>query len=441
MSQSLEAEQHLIACALVDDGKTAELLEIPEDWFSTNAHKLIIRTIRDLTGQNLSADIFAIADELERNRQLDMIGGMAYLTEMSESLPNLSFWSSYKNALFNYYKLRRIEQLNTNLSMQLGTGAKPEEIIEGLQSNLIELLTDHHAGGFKPVGDYLSAVVDELEWRENNPGQLLGQKTGFFEMDYELDGLQDGRVYVVAGRPGSGKTAFGLAMCDGLTLNQRPWFYFSLEMTGKSLAKRMLVRNSGVQNYKFRSGKLEQAEIANIGKGMGAVQDRTLYVDQAPGLSIAQIRSRLKAAQVRHGRIGGVMIDHIGLIKKDGRKTDTEGMNIIADDLLRLAKEFDCPLIELCQLNRGVEGRADKRPMMSDVKQSGKIEENADVVILLYRDDYYDKDAAPVTEVDIAKNRDGQTKKIYLKHDMSLGKYDQMTDYVPESKATKRGKF
>lgn len=434
---STEAEQYIIACALVDDTKTAELLEISEDWFQQNAHKLIIRTIRELASNNLPVDSFSIGDHLTRSNQINMIGGMPYLVELEESLPSLSMWNSYKNSLFNYYKMSQIEKLSSNLKLQLENAmARPEDIIEGLQANLIDLLTDHHSGGFKKVGDYLDEVITELEWRDQNKGQLLGQKTGFNELDFTLDGLQDGKIYVIAGRPGSGKTAFGLAICDGLTETQKPWFYFSLEMTGKSLAKRMLVRQSGVSNNKFRGG-MNETDYQKVGAGMGAVQDRTLHVDQTPSLSIAQIRSRLKASQVRHGSIGGVVIDHIGLIKKDARKSDTEAMNIIADDLLRLAKEFDCPMVELCQLNRGVEGRAEKRPMISDLKQSGKIEENADVVMLLYRDDYYDKDAEPVTEVDVAKNRDGETKPHFFKHDMSIGKYEALSDFVrPEQ--TKR---
>ena len=434
MNNSTEAEQHLLACALIDDSKTAELLELPEDWFYSNAHKLIVRTIRELASNNLNADSFSIGSALQQAQQLELVGGMEYLSELAESLPNLKYWNSYKTALFGHYKTRMISELNNNVAMQLGTGAKPAEIIEYMQTGLVDLLTDHHDGGFKVVGDYLGDVVDELEWRQNNKGQLLGQKTGFNDLDFTLDGMQDGRVYVLAGRPGSGKTALGLAICDGLTETQKPWFYFSLEMTGKSLAKRMLIKNSGVSNNQFRSGNVSETDFAAIGHAMGKVQDRTLHVDQTPSLSIAQIRSRLKAAQVRHGSIGGVVIDHIGLIKKDARKSDTEAMNIIADDLLRLAKEFDCPMVELCQLNRGVEGRQDKRPMMSDLKQSGKIEENADVVMLLFREDYYDKEASPVTEVDVAKNRDGATKTHYLKHDMSVGKYEQLDNYTPEVK-------
>ena len=179
MSKSLEAEQHLIACSLIDDSKTAELLEIDEAWFMNNGHKLIIRTIRELASQNLNADSFSIGDQLNRTHQLEMVGGMEYLVELEQSLPSLKLWNSYKNSLFNYYKTYQLEQLSQNLQMQIGTGAKPEEIIEGLQTNLIDLLTDHHNGGFKKVGDYLSEVIEELQWREDNKGQLLGQKSGF----------------------------------------------------------------------------------------------------------------------------------------------------------------------------------------------------------------------------------------------------------------------
>lgn len=434
MNQSIEAEQHIIACALVDETKTAELLELPEEWFQVNAHKLVLRTIRSLASQSLSADAFSIGDELNRTKQLEMVGGMEYLMELTESLPNLKFWNSYKNSLFNYYKINQLGQLKNNLEAQLNSGTKPQEVIEDLQTNLIELLTDHHSSGFRTVESHLDSVLAEVEWRQENKGKLMGQSTGHDALDYAMDGLQDGRVYVLAGRPGSGKTAFALSLADGLAHKEKHWFYFSLEMTGKSLSKRLLVTSSGVSNHKFRSGYFDEPDYSALGAGVGKIQDLKIHVDETPSLSIAQMRSRLKAAQVQHGEIGGIIVDHIGLIKKHPTKSDTESMNMIADDLLVFAKEFDCPLIELCQLNRGVETRTDKHPTMADLKQSGKIEENADAIMLLYRADYYDKQESPVTEVIIAKNRDGDTPTIYMKHDMSVGKYEELENYEPKEK-------
>ena len=436
---SEEAEQHLIACALVDSNALPGVLDIQDDWLYDNRHKLILRAIRELAGQSLETDSFSVGTLLQQNQQLEIAGGMDYIMSLSESLPSLKMITTFKRILLNHYKLRQLDQMRMNLEMQIETSAKPAEIVEYLQGAMIDLMTDHHQGGFKKVEDHLDAVLAEVEWRQENKGQLLGQATKYEEMDYCLDGFQEGRVYVLAGRPGAGKTAFALRLADQLSQNGKHWFYFSLEMTGKSLAKRLLVSNSGVHNYKFRSGQFDEPDYTALGAGIGKIQGINLHVDETPSLGLNQIRSRLKAAQIKHKDIGGIVVDHIGLIKKENGKTDTEATNLIADELLKLAKEFNCPMLELCQLNRGVETRTEKRPMMADLKQSGKIEENADVVMLLYRADYYDKQSSPVTEVDIAKNRDGETKTLYFKHDMALGAYSEMTDYQPpvEEKKTK----
>ena len=428
---SQEAEQHVLACALADQNAVADVLDMQDEWMYQNEHKLILRAIRALAESNLTTDSFAVGTHLQQQQQLEMAGGMEYLVSLSDSLPSLKMLPSFKNELIRCHKVRQLAQIKQDLEMQLETSAKPEEVVESLQQSMIDLMTDHHQGGFKTVESHLDSVLKEVEWRQENAGKLLGQSTGHNALDYATDGMQEGRVYVLAGRPGAGKTAFALSLADGLSQNDKHWFYFSLEMTGKSLAKRLLVTNSGVANYKFRSGRFDEPDFAAMGAGIGKIQGINLHVDETPSLSINQIRSRLKAAQIKHKTIGGVVIDHIGLIKKANGKTDTEAMNMIADDLLRLAKEFNCPMLELCQLNRGVETRTDKRPMMADLKQSGKIEENADVIMLLYRGDYYDKQESPVTEVDIAKNRDGETKTVYMRHDMSLGKYEEMPDYEP----------
>lgn len=435
---SHEAEQHILGCALVDQQSVPSLLEIPEEWFYENQNKLIYRAISELAKASLDTDAFSVGEHLNQQQQLDMAGGMEYVNGIAEALPSPEQFRSFKNILFKYYKVRQISKIKDSLEQQLGTNAKPEQMVEWLSGAMVELMTDHHQGGFKTIDDHLNEVLDEVQWRQENQGQLLGQKSGYEELDDTIDGFQDGRVYVIAGRPGSGKTAFALALSEGLARNGKPWFYFSLEMTGKSLAKRMLVRASRVFNTKFRSGAFSDHDNQSLAAGIVKLKNIPVHVDETAGLSIAQIRSRLKAAQIKHKDIGGIIIDHIGLVKKDNNKTDTEAMNIIADELLRMAKDFECPMVELCQLNRGVEGRMDKRPLMSDLKQSGKIEENADVIMLLYRADYYDKQERPITEVDTAKNRDGETKTVYFKHEMALGDYEELAGYAPEEKPKKK---
>jgi len=425
--ESIEAEQHLLACALIDPESTVKLLQLPEAWFNSNSSKLIYRAVATLANSSLSVDVFSVSDLLDQQKQLRLAGGMDYLVELSESLPSLSYFDSYTNTLLGCHKSRQINEIQKGIVRHQSNVTKPSEVLQWLQESVVELMTDHQQGGFENINKHLSSVIEEIQFREDNPGVLLGQKTGYDELDNAIDGFERQKIYVIAGRPGSGKTAFAVNLSLRLSKEGSNWFYFSLEMSGKSLAKRALVHESRVYNSKLRSGKLADLDYSDIAAATARLDGRTLHIDESPSLSVVQMRARLKAMQIKFGKIDGVVVDHIGLIKKTGN-TDTESMNQIADDMLRLAKEFDCPLIQLCQLNRGVEGRPDKRPFLSDLKQSGKIEENADVAFMLYRADYYDKSADPYTEVNIAKNRDGETKELYYRHNLAIGEYIEVQE-------------
>ena len=441
MSKSLESEQHLIACAIIDENRATDLLDLPESWFSLNAHKLILRTIRELVSASLSADLFSIGDSLSRNKLLISAGGMEYLSELAESLPNLGFWNSYRNSLESYHKLRMIDQLKVSLENQLNGSAKPEEIVSFLQTSVVDLMTSNSVGGFKKVGLHLSDALAEIEWRYENPGKLLGLATGFNDFDLTIDGFEPGKNYIIGGRPGSGKTAFALNIAERLA-QENNGCYFSLEMTGKSLSKRLLTNKSRVSNTSIRSGQLVNEDFAAIAAAVTLLHTSKLFIDETPGLSVNQLRSRLKTQQLKQGKIEFVVIDHIGLIAGDPRKNATEGLAEVSNQLLSMAKEFDCPFIILAQINRGTEGRQDKRPMVSDLKQSGRIEENADVIVLLYRDDYYDPSSqdAGITEVNIGKNRDGEAKMVPFRHNMAIGHYDEALEWeskIPENKSSK----
>tara|TARA_R110000782_G_scaffold137063_1_gene229555 strand:+ start:3966 stop:5288 length:1323 start_codon:yes stop_codon:yes gene_type:complete len=440
MSKSLESEQHLIACAIIDENRAADLLDLPESWFALNAHKLILRTIRELVSASLSADLFSISDSLSRNKLLISAGGMEYLSELAESLPNLGFWNSYRNSLESYHKLRMIDQLKVSLENQLNGSAKPEEIVSFLQASVVNLMTSNSVGGFKKVGLHLSDALAEIEWRYENPGKLLGLATGFDDFDLTIDGFEPGKNYIIGGRPGSGKTAFALNIAERLA-QENNGCYFSLEMTGKSLSKRLLTNKSRVSNTSIRSGQLVNEDFAAIAAAVTMLHTSKLFIDETPGLSVNQLRSRLKTQQLKQGKIEFVVIDHIGLIAGDPRKNATESLAEVSNQLLSMAKEFDCPFIILAQINRGTEGRQDKRPMVSDLKQSGRIEENADVIVLLYRDDYYDPTSqdAGITEVNIGKNRDGEAKMVPFRHNMAIGHYDEALNWEPKTKP--QGKF
>lgn len=441
---SLEAEQHLLACVLIDDKQTAALLEIPEDWFLTNSHKLIYRKVAELAKQSLGTDLFSLAQALQQSQQLEAAGGMDYLTELTEQVPSLSYWNSYKNVLFGSYKKWQVKRLVDNLQMQIGTNAKPDEMISYISEQVIELLTDHHQGGPRSISHYMGQVIEDIQWRTDNPGKLRGHETGFKELDQLFDGFEPGKMYLVAGRPGSGKTAFGLVNLGLRLARDLPVVAFSLEMTGKGLASRALCNESKVYNNKIRGGDINTSEMNDIAMAVTRLHAQSkLYIDETPNLSTAQMRSRLKAQELKHGKLGAVIVDHVGLVRKDSRKDDTQGLAQVSHDLARMAKEFDCPVIVLSQLNRGVEGRNDKRPMMSDLKQSGALEEDARGIMLIYRDDYYNPDSQQkgITEINVAKNSDGETKTLYFSHNLAISDYQPIDGYTAPEKEAKGGKF
>lgn len=442
MNNSIEAEQHLIACALVDDTKTAELLEVSEDWFSHNAHKLIIRTIRELASQNLNTDSFAIGDTLNRTKQLEQIGGMEYLQELEGSLPSLSMWNSYKNSLFNYYKLRMIEQLNNNLAIQLGNGSKPADIIEGLQSNLIDLLTDHHSAGLEKISPHLDSALEYIQWKQANDGAVRGMKCGYPQLDYALDGFQDGLMYAICGRPAMGKTMFALSIANQLA-KSKPVCFFSLEMTGGMLCQRLISAEAKVSSTHFKKGNMNDEQNNDVAMAVTRLHELSkLHIDESAGLTVNAVRSRLKAFQVKHGSVGAVFVDHVGLLKKPKGAGNYEGLTEIIHELQVLAKEFNCPLVILCQLNRNCDSRSDQRPALSDIRDTGAIEEDCRGVMFLYRDEYYKKENSQqknITEVILAKNNIGETGTFYYHHDLSVGMYDEISDYsAPEQETKKR---
>jgi replicative DNA helicase len=430
---SMEAEQNIIGCALVDANHVVKLLEIPEDWFLNNNHKIIHRAFKALTDQNLNTDMFALDDYLSRTSGQNSGLDIGYLNGLAESLPRLNYFDSFKGVLFRDYKISNVSKISKTLANKVNANEGIEDIVGYLQEETFKLLTDHNESGPQKIGVYMKQVIAQMEWQMENPGKLLGSETGFAEFDKVLNGFQDGKMYLIAGRPGMGKSAFGLVNIGMKMAKDKPVVAFSLEMTGEALAQRAICEQAKINNYKINEAKLEPSEWDQLMVGMNQIKNESkLMIDETPGLSTAQIRARVKAEQIRHGEIGAIFVDHVGLIKKNPKKSETDALTQISHELAQMSKEFNCPMIVLCQLNRGVEQRPDKRPMMSDLKQSGALEEDARGIIMLYRDDYYDENSAQpnITEVNIIKNSDGETKNLYFQHDLSMTSYYPIDGYT-----------
>lgn len=439
---SQEAESHLLACALVDESAVPSLLEIPEEWFCLNESKLIYRAIDQLAKSSLTTDAFAVGEYLNQNQQLPMVGGMEAIMELSESLPSLGMFQSFKGALFKYYKVRQISKIKDSLEQQLGTNAKPEQMVEWLSGAMVELMTDHHQGGLEGLGKHLDKALAYIDWKYQNEGAIIGQQTGHKQLDYIIDGFQNGLLYAICARPAMGKTMFAVNLANAMAKNG-PVCYFSLEMTGDMLSQRLLAHEAKVSGKNFKSGTLGNDEFDRLGQAATRLDGLSnLHIDESAGLTVAQIRSRLKAFQIKHGKTGPVFIDHIGLIKNRQGVSAYEGLTETVHELQRMAKEFDAPVIMISQLNRNCETRPDKRPTLSDIRQTGAIEEDCRVVMFVYRDEYYYKTESKqqgITEIILAKNSMGETDTLYYEHDLAVGDYREIEGYIaPEPEFKKK---
>jgi replicative DNA helicase len=363
---------------------------------------------------------------------------------LANNLPNLKDFNSYKRILFDLYKADNIVKMAQNLILQVKGRTAIDEIINYGQEQLIGLLSDHNETGPQPMKVYMSQVIEDMQWQQDNPGKLRGKQTGFIELDNTINGFEAGKVYLIAARPGMGKSMFGLVDLGMRLSRENQVVAFSLEMTGKGLAQRAICGVAQINSNKINKADLTSDEWDSFSAATQTISERNkLYIDETPGLSTAQIRSRLKTQLLKNGKIGAIIIDHVGLIRKDPRQTLTQAMVQISHELAALAKEFDCPMIELSQLNRDVEKRPDKRPMMSDLKDTSALEEDARVIMMLYRDDYYNKENSEtpgITEVNIVKNSDGETKTLFFGHDLGKATYTPIDGFTPpEQQNNKKG--
>ena len=441
---NLEAEQHILGCALLDKNIVPKLLEIPEDWFLHNDHKIIVRSISSLASRSLSCDMFSLVDELDKVNGANNNIGMQYLNDLVEQVPSLKHFDSYKRVLFEGYKKSNISQVVKNLTNQIKENTPLQDMISYMQSSVMDLLTDHNESNPEPIEHYMKKLVDELAWQNENPDAMMGKQTGYKQLDETINGFEAGKVYVIGGRPGMGKTQFALNL--GLRISKNDdTVIFSLEMTGMGLTRRALSNVGNLDGRKINGAKLEGDEWTQVLQAAAVIKDQNkIFIDETPNLSTAQIRARLKAHELKYGNVGCIIVDHIGLIKKNPKKNEREALSQISHELQAMSKEFKAPLIELVQLNRGVESGDDKRPELRHIKETSAIEEDARVIMFPYRDDYYNKDGMKtnVTELIIAKNSDGETKSIYFQDDMAKAQYTPIDNYIkPEKQSKKQGKF
>src|SRR4051812_2577676 len=418
--QNIEAEQAVIGAIFLEPSAltVASEILIPEDFYRAS-HQKIFNVMLDLNDQGKAVDLVTVTEELAAAKLIEDIGGVSYLSDLSGSVPTAANIEYYARIVEEKSLLRRLIRTATNIASD---GYSREDEVEALLSeaekSIMEVAQRKNAGAFHNIKDVLVRTYDNIEEMHNRVGDITGISTGFAELDRMTAGFQRNDLIIVGARPSVGKTAFALNIAANVaTKTNENVAIFSLEMGAEQLVMRMLCSEGNIDAQRLRTGSLTDEDWGKLTMAMGSLSSSGIFIDDTPGVRISDIRSKCRRLQQEHG-LGMILIDYLQLILGSGRSGENRQQEVseISRSLKQLARELKVPVIALSQLSRGVEQRQDKRPMMSDIRESGSIEQDADIVAFLYRDDYYDKESENknIIEIIIAKQRNGPTGTVSL---------------------------
>ncbi|WP_432362727.1 replicative DNA helicase [Sporosarcina sp. UB5] len=415
-----EAEQSVIGAIFLQPEALITASEIlrPDDFYRT-AHEKIFDTMLILSDKGQAIDVVTVTEELSAKKELEDVGGISYLTEIANAVPTAANIEYYAKIVEEKSILRRLIRVATNIVEEGFTKEdEVEAVLSEAEKRIMEVSNRKNAGDFKHIKDVLVETYDNIELLHTRKGEVTGIPTGFRDLDKITAGFQRNDLIIVAARPSVGKTAFALNVAQNVaTKTDENVAIFSLEMGAEQLVMRMLCAEGNIDAQVLRTGNLEAEDWRKLTMAMGSLSNAGIFIDDSPGIRINEIRSKCRRLQQEHG-LGMIMIDYLQLIMGSGRSGENRQQEVseISRSLKALARELKVPVIALSQLSRGVEQRQDKRPMMSDLRESGSIEQDADIVSFLYREDYYDKETENqnMIEIIIAKQRNGPTGTVTL---------------------------
>ncbi|MDM5209966.1 replicative DNA helicase [Peribacillus sp. RS7] len=418
--QNIEAEQAVLGAIFLEPSSltvTSEVL-IPEDFYRSS-HQKIFNVMLKLNDEGKAVDLITVTEELAATKNLEEVGGVSYLSELAGSVPTAANIEYYARIVEEKSLLRRLIRTATNIAQEgYSREDEVEELLGEAEKTIMEVAQRKNSGSFQNIKDVLVRTYDNIEVLTTRKGDVTGIPTGFAELDRMTAGFQRNDLIIVGARPSVGKTAFALNIAQNVaTKTDENVAIFSLEMGAEQLVMRMLCAEGNINAQNLRTGSLTDEDWRKLTMAMGSLSNAGIYIDDTPGVRIGEIRSKCRRLKQEHG-LGMILIDYLQLIQGDGRSGDNRQQEVseISRSLKALARELQVPVIALSQLSRGVEQRQDKRPMMSDIRESGSIEQDADIVAFLYRDDYYDKESENknIIEIIIAKQRNGPVGTVSL---------------------------
>jgi len=411
LPQNIEAEQSVLGSMIIDRGAIARAAEaLSAEDFYRDSHKVIFSVIIEMSQKDIPVDMITLIEHLRVLAKLESAGGITYITEISTSVPSTANLNTYIDIVAQKSMLRKlIKASNEIIAESYDKQDDVEKVIDNAEKRIFDIAEKRSNSDFEALSTVLERGFLEIERLFNNKGEITGVGSGFKELDAKTSGFQKGDMVLIAARPSMGKTTFALNIAEHASLREgKSVVIFSLEMSKEQLAYKLLCSQANVDMLKLRTGNLEDKDWENIARASGPLAAAKIYIDDTAGISVMEMRSKCRRIKIEHG-IDLILIDYLQLMSGSGQESRQQEVSEISRSIKALAKEMQCPVIALSQLSRAPEQRADHRPMLSDLRESGSIEQDADLVMFLYRDEYYNKetDEKNVAECIVAKQRNG----------------------------------
>lgn len=435
---SIQAEQSVLGGLMLDNQCWDTVVDrVGGEDFYRRDHRLIFEAIAELARREDPFDVVTLSEVLEQKQQLGDAGGLAYLGQLAKDTPSAANISSYADIVRQRSVLRQLIHVGNEIA---NSGYQPDgheinALLDMAESKVFEIAEQGSRGqsGFEPIKKLLSKAVDRITELHQNQNPITGVSSGFTDLDNMTSGLQASDLIIVAGRPSMGKTSFAMNMAENVAIQSKmPVAVFSMEMPGDSLAMRMMSSLGRIDQHKVRTGQLADEEWPRMQSAINLLAEANLFIDDTPALNPMEVRARSRRLMREHGQLGLIVLDYLQLMQSpSSSESRVAEISDISRSLKALAKELNVPVIALSQLNRNLEQRPNKRPVMSDLRESGSIEQDADVIMFIYRDEVYNEESKDkgLAEIIIGKQRNGPIGTCKLTF---LGQYTRFENFAPD---------
>ena len=441
--QNLEAEEAVLGSILLEQDSIISVMEflVPDDFYRV-AHQLIFAAMIELNQNSEAIDPITVSEKLRQKNQIDNVGGEAGIIELLDKVPTAANVEFYTQIVLEKSTRRKLIKTSTNI---VKNAYQEDEtianVLDTAERDILSVSEGRNKAGFIPIRDVLHDAYESLEERSKNNGEVTGIATGYIGLDRMTSGLHADELIILAARPSVGKTAFVLNIAKNVAVNLNETVaIFSLEMGAESLVERIICSHASINAGHLKTGKLTDEEYTQYFVATGVLAEAPIYIDDTPGIRVSEIRAKCRRLKQERNNLGLVVIDYLQLIEGNGKESRQQEVSESSRNLKKVAKELKVPVIALSQLSRGVEQRQDKRPIMSDIRESGSIEQDADIVAFLYRDDYYrqepdengqvpEVEPNSTIEVIIEKNRSGPRGTVELNF---MKEFNKFTNLVPD---------